>query len=158
MKALTVWNPWAMLIAAGFKPFEFRGWKPPASIVGQRIAIHAGARKVKRHEVDALIAQVRGKLGLRNAPCLLPEAATYLSTRPLASYPYKAIVCTARLGEPIRGDEAAERMGCQVNDSDRAGTFNWAWPMLDIAYVPSVPCRGAQGLWNVPEPVVQEIT
>ena len=48
MKALTIWQPWASLIMAGAKPWEWRGWAPPRSLVGQRIAIHAGARKVGR--------------------------------------------------------------------------------------------------------------
>jgi len=26
MKALTIWQPWASLIMAGYKPYEFRGW------------------------------------------------------------------------------------------------------------------------------------
>ena len=48
MKALTIWQPWASLIAMGAKPYEFRGWKPPKSLIGQRLAIHAGARPVKK--------------------------------------------------------------------------------------------------------------
>ena len=43
MRALTVKQPWASLIAAGAKKIENRSWRPPASLVGQRIAIHAGA-------------------------------------------------------------------------------------------------------------------
>ena len=48
MKALTIWQPWASLIIAGAKPFEFRGWRPPASLIGQRIVIHAAARKIDK--------------------------------------------------------------------------------------------------------------
>lgn len=42
MKALTLWRPWAWPIVAGHKPIENRGWLPPRSIIGKRIAIHAG--------------------------------------------------------------------------------------------------------------------
>ena len=56
MKALTIWQPWASLIIAGVKPYEFRGWYPPASIIGRRIAIHAGARPVRKAEIAELIA------------------------------------------------------------------------------------------------------
>lgn len=42
MKALTVKQPWASLIASGIKGVENRSWKVPKSIQGQRIAIHAG--------------------------------------------------------------------------------------------------------------------
>lgn len=41
MRALTVWQPWAQLIAIGAKEYETRGW--PTDYRGP-IAIHAGAR------------------------------------------------------------------------------------------------------------------
>lgn len=153
MKALTVWQPWASLIAAGHKPYEFRGWPPPKSIIGERIAIHAGARKVKKSEVASLIRGLAEALHPSQRPALAEGAFSYLCAVPIANYPLKAIVCTAVVGEPVRGDEAARRLGIPVatNDSDREGTFNWGWPMLDIKKVPGIPCRGAQGLWNVPK-------
>ena len=54
MKALTIWQPWASLIIAGAKPYEFRGWRAPRSIFGQRIVIHAAAKKIDRDEVSHL--------------------------------------------------------------------------------------------------------
>ncbi len=45
MKALTVRQPWASLIVLGIKTIETRSWKLPAAMVGQRIAIHAGAAR-----------------------------------------------------------------------------------------------------------------
>lgn len=55
MKALTIWQPWASLIMAGFKPYEFRGWPAPRYVVGQRVVIHAGIRSIKKTEVRDLI-------------------------------------------------------------------------------------------------------
>ena len=43
MKALTIRQPWATLIALGVKTIETRSWRSPASLIGQRLAIHAGA-------------------------------------------------------------------------------------------------------------------
>lgn len=45
MKALTLHQPWATLIALGVKSIETRSWRAPASLIGQRIAIHAGAKR-----------------------------------------------------------------------------------------------------------------
>lgn len=50
MRALTVRQPWASLIASGAKRIENRTWRPPAALMGQRIAIHAGAGWDKRGE------------------------------------------------------------------------------------------------------------
>jgi len=41
MKALTLIRPWAWALFHG-KPVENRSWAPPTSIIGERIAIHAG--------------------------------------------------------------------------------------------------------------------
>lgn len=42
MRALTIWQPWASLIAKGDKRIENRDYPPFSTIVGERIAIHAG--------------------------------------------------------------------------------------------------------------------
>ena len=41
MKTISLWQPYASLIAAGEKTIETRGWAPPKGVMGQRIAIHA---------------------------------------------------------------------------------------------------------------------
>lgn len=150
MKALTVWQPWASLIAIGAKPYEFRGWAPPASIIGQRIAIHAGARPIKAAEIRALIIGLRGSRQVSN-PCLRADIALPVleNAAAILALPLSAVVCTAIVGEPKRGDICAAEFGEHAgNDSDRGGTFNWGWPMLDIEPIANIPARGAQGLWD----------
>lgn len=45
MKAITLWQPWAELVALGVKHIETRSWPAPPAIIGQRIAIHAAAKR-----------------------------------------------------------------------------------------------------------------
>lgn len=45
MYALTVKQPFASAIIAGAKSLENRSWRPPARILGERIAIHAGSAR-----------------------------------------------------------------------------------------------------------------
>lgn len=47
MKAISLWQPWASLIACGVKVYETRSWPPPRELIGQPIAIHA-AKKIDR--------------------------------------------------------------------------------------------------------------
>lgn len=149
MKAITIWQPWASLIAEGFKPYEFRGWKAPDALIGQRIAIHAGARPVRRGEVLDLLARVRasgaGAVGLRG------EAAAFLDR--IQSFPkslwLSSIVCTAVLGKPVSAREILGELGVVTNDSDRDEHFNWAWPLTEVEAVsPPRPARGALGFWD----------
>lgn len=165
MKALTVWQPWATLIAIEAKPYEFRGWQPPRWLVGKRLAIHAGARPIKPAEVRALILALKGGSGRTN-PCLRADIALPVLERVLAALktspdtlfgtsealtlPISHVLCTVRVGEPKRGDVCAAEFGADAgNDSDRDGTFNWGWPMEDVQpLVPPLHRTGAQGLWD----------
>ena len=47
MKAISIKQPWAYLIAAGIKDIENRTWKCPQKYIGQRILIHASAKPAK---------------------------------------------------------------------------------------------------------------
>lgn len=151
MNALTVWQPWASLIAIGAKPFEFRAWAAPRAVRGTRIAIHAGARAMKKAEISDLIVRLRlpkeaWKTGLKRSIALPFLERIYLEPDIV---PLSAVVCTAMLGEPKRSWEVAETFGHTVNDSDRDEHSNWAWPVTDIEQlIPPEPARGAQGFWT----------
>lgn len=45
VKAITLHQPWASLIALGVKKIETRSWPAPKGLIGQRIAIHAGSKE-----------------------------------------------------------------------------------------------------------------
>jgi hypothetical protein len=164
MKALTVLQPWATLIIAGAKPYEFRSWRPPAAMIGQRIVIHAAKRKIDQAEVVALFSLLRDGPEKRNQnpavieTCLdaekgLPilDRAWLPSEEPLH---LGAGVGTAVIGEPRAAEEIAEELGVpRVNDSTRDKHAVWAWPMLDPEHWRApVTMPGALNLWNWPEP------
>ncbi len=44
MKAITIRQPWASLIAHGIKDIENRTWKCPEKYIGKRVLIHASAK------------------------------------------------------------------------------------------------------------------
>jgi hypothetical protein len=164
MKALTIWQPWASLIIAGAKPYEFRGWRPPRSIIGQRIVIHAAARKIYTPEASALYRILQHRdvdekvRGWAAETCLIPEPALPILGRAWMPYreklPMSAGLGTAIIGEPRLGPEIAAEFGVpRANDSDRDQHANWGWPMLDIEVWPEpIPMKGKQGLWNWPTP------
>ncbi|MEV4934388.1 ASCH domain-containing protein [Sphingobium sp. LSP13-1-1.1] len=157
MKALTIWQPWASLIIAGAKPYEFRSWSAPRFILGQRIVIHAASRKIDRFEVDDLHQTLihRDKYPIEaGMTCLKPETAIPILQAALrGELPIAAGVGTAIVGEPRLGTHIAEEFGVpRANDSDRDAHANWGWPMLEIeAWPEPIACKGAQGLWNWPD-------
>lgn len=147
--ALTIWQPWATLIAAGAKPYEWRGWPAPKWVIGRRIAIHAGARKVRREEIAELILSLERE-GETGTSLIVPIALPLLHrwhTAP-GSLPLSSVLCTAMLGEPITADAYVRQHGVAAADSDRIDHTKWGWPLTDIQPVePMVPAKGAQGFW-----------
>ena len=60
--AITLHQPWASLIALGVKTVETRSWPAPTRLVGQRIAVHAGKRLIRRPG-DATERELRSRWG-----------------------------------------------------------------------------------------------
>ncbi len=126
MRALTILNPWAHLIASGEKCLENRTWRPPRSVSGHRIAIHAGKR-------------------WSPAEALIPKA----SDAPLKTdCTFGAIVATAVIDGFVTSAQDAERA--------IAGQGAWflgpfAWVLRDMRVLRPIACVGQQGIWRVPD-------
>lgn len=149
--AITIWQPWATLITEGAKPYEFRSWAPSSRMVGTRIAIHAGARPVRKEEIRDLLAKLQSPWWRETSvdrAIAIPLLERVLNAP--KSLPLSSILCTAILGKPIRNRELADAMGIPwLNDSDRHKHSNWGWPLSAIEKVePFAPAKGAQGWWT----------
>jgi hypothetical protein len=159
MKALTIWQPWASLIAIGAKPYEFRSWPAPRALRGLRIVIHAGARPVRKAEVKGLLAQLASEHHWRTG--LAREIALPMLERVVRDELVLALghgLGTAILGEPTKAPHlpGMPALGYGFNDSDRDEHANYGWPLIDWrAFEPAVPCRGAQGFWDWPRDLPQ---
>jgi len=153
MRALTIWQPWASLVMAGVKPYEFRGshWRTyvNAPKFGERIGIHAGMRRIVRTEVHDLVARLRGVQAWTT--CLKPEALGLLE-RVLASpeiLPLGHMLGTAVLTEAMPAWQIVGEFGGAIADSDRAAHSNFAWRLSGVEpFEPPIEAKGAQGFWN----------
>lgn len=146
--ALTIWQPWASLIVAGAKPYEFRGYPAARAFRNSRIGIHAGKRKPVMAELRALRLKLQGEndTGL-DAAIALPLLERW--SQDPASLQLASVLGTAFMGEPIRADRIPEYAARFTNDSDRHEHANYGWPLSDVRpLMPPVPYRGAQGFWT----------
>jgi hypothetical protein len=149
VKALTIWQPWASLIIAGAKPYEFRRWNyltRNRDVEGQRIVIHAGARRIVPAEVSDILSRLRGGetgLAVDKARGIVQRALTEPHLFPLAAGLGTAILQRPRpVGQIFTG----------ALDSDRLDHAMWAWPLTDIEpFEPVIPMRGFQGFWPWPK-------
>ena len=135
MKAITLWQPWATLIAIGAKKVETRSW--PTRYRGE-IAIHAAKRKPRPLEV----AYILEECGL---------SCKFDGLDVLEDYPLGAIVATARLvdcklmDDPLIARQTPDELACGNWEQGR-----FAWCLEDIQPCEPYPIRGFQGLWDLP--------
>lgn len=167
MKAITIHQPWATLIALGEKQYETRSW--PTKYRGP-IAIHAATKKPDTRDIHAstvyeIIKAIRP---------ITEKAARTTMYLPLELLPLGCIVATAELVECWKWDEQGgvlvrvspiveyEKVGVVQNHmeiSEREKLFGgygpgrYAWELANVQMLPEpIPAKGQQGLWNVEVP------
>ena len=132
LKALTIWQPWASLIALGEKQYETRGW--PTKHRGL-LAIHAAVRHPEVWQGLKLDGHLWRTLERR-----------HLLTTDL---PHSAVVCLVELVDVFRAEEIRHELTEQeLSFGDFAdGRYAWRLNVVEVFTTPH-PARGRQGLWN----------
>ena len=152
--AITLYQPWVSLIALGVKTVETRSWPAPARLVGQRIAIHAGKRVVRRPG-DAIERELRACWG-DDWPVIIPTGAVVATTvlAGMARIARTDLLEGCTVHDP--GSEVGCAVGCAVGTGrtsiDPWGDFSpgrWLWFLDDVAALPQpVPVVGRQSFWR----------
>lgn len=138
MKALSLWQPWATLIALGEKQVETRSWS--TNYRGQ-IAIHAA----KRMEPDQLEF------------CAQPTFQQALSKHGILTrdLPLGAIVAVVDLMVVYRVEDIAHHLPVQERAFGNYNPGRYAWQMhLVHRFLKPIPARGAQGLFEIDDDVI----
>lgn len=136
MKTLSIWQPWASLIAIGAKRVETRHWGTPYR---GTLLIHASKRwtAAERDTHDDLIAFV------------LPQ--TFVKAMP-DEPPLGAVVAVAELYECVEMTESY--MACVPALEKELGGWEvgrFAWQLVNVRPLPTpFAARGAQGIFDLP--------
>lgn len=138
MKALTIWQPWASMVALGIKKNETRGY--PISYRGP-IAIHAGRKSV--HEVWSMYIDRE----TREVICRSLNLTDFAS---LGAFPLGCVLSTANLVDCI--EITPYYISTLTSDELALGDYTigrYAWKLADVKQFPNpVPAKGKQGLWD----------
>lgn len=131
MKALSLWQPWASLMADSRKKIETRHWRPPLWLLNQPVAIHAAMK------VDAYACEDFGYD--RN---MIPRGQ---------------VVCIGAFYKWEKFDELYKQwmMERWLNSGDEegnygdfsAGRYGWFFRLTEKLN-PPIPAKGHQGIWN----------
>jgi len=136
MKALTIWQPWASLLALQMKRYETRSWS--TDYRGQ-LAIHAakGFQKSQRAMFECWPVYDYFKQNGIEYPGQLPLGA---------------VIAVCDLVECIRITHAF--VATQPKAERQLGDFTlgrYAWRLTNVTRIEPVYVRGQQGLWNCPD-------
>lgn len=154
MRALTLTQPWAGLVASGIKLVENR----PRSMIkredfGKRFAIHAS------REIDQTVYERIAEI----APELRPDLKVPLLMRWTAlSRITSAVIAVATIDKVLDGGWDAESIAehadaLSFSNGDKLGPQQVRWFFGPVGYVlrdvvalpKPVPCRGWQGFWTL---------
>jgi hypothetical protein len=166
MKALTLYPEWAFAVCYLGKPIENRTYAPPKSLMGERIAIHAGLRFGGKY----LLNNSNHRRGVLKHFAMVAQQAAYADvtfqvhedgcmtlwktldggvvrrTWYVDSVATGAIVATAEVVGfttfPAGGDKYAYGWGAE-------GHVGWKLNAVSVLQTP-VPAVGHQRLWSVP--------
>ena len=133
MRSITIWQPYAQLIADGRKTFETRTWEPHYR---GPIAIHAGSMVVAEYAVQC---------GYK--PEVLPRGAIVAVAR------LAGVITTEQAVRVIEDTMPAARAREELAHGDYS-PGRYAWELADVRSVPAIWIPGKQGLWDVPDDVV----
>lgn len=119
MKAVTIRQPFAWAIAAGFKDIENRSWAPRVE-PGELIAIHAAVAAPDADDVERVQELVRRHT-------TVPE-----------QYDCGAVVAVARIAKVVTSSRSAWF----------SGPLGWVLQDISSLAEP-IECKGQLGLWNL---------
>lgn len=143
MKALTLWQPWASLIALGEKRIETRCWQ--TSYRGE-LAIHAAKKLPPRW----LGASMHGNDFRNDLADVLNCRRDHIDSA-IRALPYGAIVAIARLASIEPTDRVREIL-CErelLFGNYEEGRYAWHLTLVKRFETP-IPAKGNRLLWNWP--------
>ena len=155
MSAITIRQPWAALISCGAKRYESRTWAPPARLIKQRVAIHAGRAQPPRDLLTDEITAIVSELGLQRHHWSNLHMGSVVCTAVIHGA-YKVAQFDQRLGlisiaNTLSGStrlDAIQLRGADKHFADhRVGL--WLWALGDVRSIdPPRPATGKQGIWR----------
>lgn len=123
MKALSLRQPWASLIAQGRKEYETRSWR----------------------------TNYRGPLAIHAARGLTANERQRCAAWDVEAPPLGAIVAIAELVACLPTEAVAPSLGSDELRYGFYGPGRWAWRLDAVSALPEpLFCRGALGLWSPP--------
>lgn len=154
MKILTLWQPWATLIALGYKTKETRSW---GTDYRELLAIHAAKRKVIPGELAKISYDSMGHLTWDEIKAIDYPLGQIVCVVELVGcktmYQHPGVKITRSENDVFINEQAPLEIATGLWESGR-----FAWDLQNILKLSNpIPCKGGQGLRNLDPEIVQKI-
>lgn len=140
MRAISLWQPYASLIAVGAKQYETRSW---ATAFRGYVAIHAAKRWTA--EEKTICWELKKDFSVSTQECL-----QYWPTVPL---PLGAVLCVVKLIDVHKTEDVVD--GLTVSErafgNYQPERFAWELEVVEVFAEP-IPAKGAQGFFRWDKP------
>ena len=149
VRALTVCQPWATLIALGYKKMETRSkgfsWRGPLYIHAAK-AFHYWQKELCMDKPISDILEVEG---------LAKETP---NGTPFWVFPLGAVVAVGRIAATHEVDSIKDTLTDQERALGDYRSGRKALELVDVTpVIPSVYCKGQQGLWIPSDEVIEKV-
>lgn len=157
MKAITLWQPWAILLAIGAKRFETRSW---ATSYRGPIAIHAATkdpraiiRELPTETQQAIFESIYKHYGIQAGALLKMQTGAVIATANLVDCHRMVLHGGRGLSSTSPGWLETDR-GIYEPDEQELLFGDWtpgryAWELANVQMLPEpIPVKGGQRIWN----------
>jgi hypothetical protein len=160
VRALTLTQPWAGLVASGIKLVENRPRKMiKREDFGKPFAIHASREidesvydRISEIAPDILTIERRGEATIRTVPCFRDW---YRFSRDIS-----AVIAVATIDREVATASGLRRTAdiVELGEQERWFFGPIGYVLRDVrALATPVPCRGRQGFWTLPHDVERQV-
>ena len=155
MKAITIWQPWASLVAIGAKKYETRSW---ATSYRGPIAIHAAKKAPTYTAATGFINRILDALKMPNID-YLPRGAVVATAELVECWEISKVLrdlpseeISAELTSKGHGSLCVHHLEREVILGDwTPGRYAWELTNVQMLSEP-IPAKGMQRLWTVALP------
>lgn len=129
MKAITLWEPWATLVAHEYKKYETRSWE-----IKHRgdLVIHA-AKRIPRVE-DSLTPRII-------------QALKEIGIEAIGDFPFGCAVAVVSVVKVFRTETLLPSLDSAQQAFGDFSPKRYAWQLANIYRFPPIPMTGRQGIW-----------
>lgn len=144
LPALSVWQPWASLLAHGIKQYETRSWAPSVAYLGRTFAICAA-------KVSTGLDHYAGEVDGPDHPRTVALRRLFGHGINLSNLPFGAVVGIGTLVEAIRMPPLeSEEPGAMERALGDWTLGRWAWRFSDMKALPEpIEVKGKQGIFRL---------